>query len=151
MPRSLSLDIGNRRIGVAVSDASKLIARPLCVIDRKTENALGRLVELAGEQQVDEIIIGLPLNTNGTKGEQAERVEQFVAQLQSRVTVPIKLIDERYSTLEAQNIMVQNGTRSGKRGSKPNQPDDAVAAAVILQRYLDEQRAVVENPDDEAW
>lgn len=155
MPRSLSLDVGNRRIGVAVSDASKLIARPLCVVDRKTENALARLVALAGEQQVDEIIVGLPLNANGTKGEQAERVEQFVAQLVSRVTVPIKLIDERYSTMEAQNIMAQNGkrggSRAGARAGKSSQPDDAVAAAVILQRYLDEQRDAVETREDEEW
>ena len=155
MSRSLALDIGNRRIGVAVSDATKLIARPLCVVDRKTENALMRLVALVGEHQADEIIVGLPLNANGTKGEQAERVEQFVAQLEGRVTVPVKLVDERYSTMEAQSIMSQNGKRSGPRSSprtgKSAPPDDAVAAAVILQRYLDDQRAAFLPVQDEEW
>lgn len=145
MSRSLALDVGNRRIGVAVSDLSKLIARPLVVVDRKVEDALTRLQTLIHEQQADEVIVGLPLNTDGKKGEQAARVEHFVAQLAARVPVPIHYIDERYSTADAQHIMAQQSAAARKR--KLNQSDDAIAAAVILQRYLDERHPINHNLD----
>ncbi len=137
MARSLGLDIGNRRIGVAVSDALKMIARPLGVIDRKTEQPLERVTQFVTQQQVDELIVGLPFNVDGSKGEQAARVEKFVEQLRLHVQVPIHFCDERYSTLDAQAIL-QGQKRKGR-----GEPDDAVAAAVILQRVLDERRANV--------
>ena len=140
MARSLGLDIGNRRIGVAVSDAIKLIARPLGVIDRKTERAVERIAAFVAQQQVDEVIVGLPYNADGSKGEQAARVEQFVAQLGLHLAVPIHFCDERYSTLAAREIM------AGKKQKTPKDGDDAIAAAVILQRALDERRA--KQPDE---
>ena len=134
MARALSLDVGNRRIGVAVSDASKLLARPLCVIDRKAEDGLVRVLALVLEQQADEVIVGHPLNTNGSVGPQAERVQQFAEQLRAQLGVPLLLVDERYSTQDAREIV-----QSKKAKQKPKH-DDALAAAVILQRYLDEKR-----------
>ena len=141
MARSLGLDIGNRRIGVAASDALKLIARPLAIIDRKTERANERIAQFLAEQQADELIVGYPYNADGSSGEQAKRVEQFVAQLRVFINdkVPIHLCDERYSTLAAREIV----TSKKRKAQQAVQHDDAIAAAVILQRALDERRANV--------
>jgi putative Holliday junction resolvase len=137
MARTLGLDVGNRRIGVAVSDASKLIARPLCVIDRKAEDGVGRVLALVMEQEADEVIVGHPLNTNGSAGPQAQRVEQFAEQLRVHLDtnhVPLVLVDERYSTQDARAIA------QTKRAKRQPKHDDALAAAVILQRHLDARR-----------
>lgn len=134
MARSLALDVGNRRIGVAVSDATKLIARPLGVIDRKQEDALNRIASLVREQQVDEIVMGLPYHADGKLSSQAQQVQQFAGLLQAQVDVPITFMDERYTTQDAKAIIAE-----ARRGKQP-QHDDAVAAAVILQRHLDAQR-----------
>jgi putative Holliday junction resolvase len=135
MARTLGLDIGNRRIGVAVSDASKLIARPLCVIDRKHEDASARLKALFAEYEPDEIVIGYPYRADGGVGEQAARVDAFVAELRALTQIPLTRFDERFSTAEAREII------AGKKRTRQPEHDDAVAAAVILQRCLDERRA----------
>jgi putative Holliday junction resolvase len=134
MARSLGLDVGNRRIGAAVSDATKLIARPLGMIDRKHEDALARIAAWVREQQVDEIVIGLPYHADGKLSSQAQQVQQFAGLLQAHVAVPITFVDERYTTQDAKAIIAE------ARRSKQPQHDDAVAAAVILQRHLDAQR-----------
>jgi putative Holliday junction resolvase len=133
MARSLALDVGNRRIGVAVSDASKLIARPLCVIDRRREDALARIVALVAEHGADEIVVGLPVHADGTISEQARQVQRFAESVRARVALPMDFVDERYTTQDARQILVE--TRRRKRP----QHDDAIAAAVILQRHLDER------------
>jgi putative Holliday junction resolvase len=132
MSRALALDVGNRRIGVAISDAIKMIARPLCVIDRKEEDATARVVQLCSEQQVDEIVVGYPLHTDGSVSEQAKLVEQFANTLRDKTNATICFIDESHSTQDAAEIIAQK-----KRKQQP-QHDDAIAAAVILQRFLDE-------------
>jgi putative Holliday junction resolvase len=134
MARTLALDVGNRRIGVAVSDATKLIARPLCVIDRKREDALERIVVLINQQQADEIVIGLPFHADGKVSSQAQQVEHFAEILRAHVVAPVRFVDERYTTQDAKQIIGET-----KRRQQP-QHDDAIAAAVILQRYLDEIR-----------
>jgi putative holliday junction resolvase len=143
MARALGLDVGNRRIGVAVSDASKLLARPLCLIDRKAEDGVMRVVALVREQQADEVIVGNPLNTNGSAGPQAERVQQFAEQLRTQLSVPLVLVDERYSTQDAREIV------QSKKAKQQPKHDDALAAAVILQRYLDERRTQTGVNEDE--
>lgn len=136
MARSIGLDVGNRRIGVAVSDTSKVIARPLEVIDRKFQSAIRRLTELVDEYQPDEIVIGYPWNTNGSAGQQARHVEEFATQLRASLSVPLQFCDERYSTGEAKEII------SAKHHKKDQaRHDDAIAAAIILQRYMDAARA----------
>jgi putative Holliday junction resolvase len=147
MSRTLALDIGNRRIGIAVSDATKMIARPLCIVDRKTVDAIATLVALVHEHAVDEVVVGYPINTNGTVGAQAAAVAQFVDGLRAAVHVPVILVDERFSSQEAAEIRATH-----KRHHKPKRAagadadaDDDVAAAVILQRYLDERRSVLAN------
>ena len=135
MARSIGLDVGNRRIGVAISDTLKVIARPLEVIDRQKQDAPQVIQQLVHNQAADEVIVGYPWNTDGSAGPQARQVEVFVAQLRKVLDIPIRLCDERYSTGEAIEIM---GTARRKDRAKH---DDAVAAAVILQRYLDLQRS----------
>ncbi len=133
MARTLALDIGNRRIGVAVSDVTKLIARPLCVIDRKREGAIERVIALVAEHEADEVVVGLPLHADGNLSEQARQVQAFVEVLGARLSVPIRWVDERYTTQDARQILAEV-----RRRKRPDH-DDAIAAAVILQRYLDEQ------------
>ena len=145
MARSLGLDVGNRRVGVAVSDTLKLIARPVEIVDRRMVDVFQRIVAIVQEQQVDEIVIGYPWNTNGTAGTQAQSVERFTETLRQRISVPLIYSDERYSTGEAREII------GAKKRKDQSDLDDAIAAAVILQRYLDarrEQISMDESFDD---
>lgn len=143
MARSLGLDVGNRRIGVAVSDTLKVIARPLEVIDRQKKDALQSIRQMIQNQSADEVIVGYPWNADGSAGAQARLVDVFVAQLRATLDVPIHLCDERYSTGEALAIM--GATRRKDRLTH----DDAIAAAVILQRYLDQQHPLESDQVEE--
>jgi putative Holliday junction resolvase len=146
MARTLALDVGDRRIGIAVSDATKLIARPLCVVDRKCEDALIRIAALVAEHEADEIVVGLPLHADGNVGEQARQVQAFADSLRERLVVPLRFVDERYTTQDAQQIIAESRRRPSRARRRARVSDDAIAAAVILQRYLDEQRR-----EPEAW
>jgi len=147
MARSMGLDIGDRRIGVAVSDSAKLIARPLEVVDRgrdgnHDQTALDRLAALAAEFAPDEIIVGEPKRTDGKASAQTARMTVFLEHIRERVSARFILTDERYSTQEARAIM------AARRGGAGREHDDAVAAAVILQRHLDRARPEPEDPCD---
>lgn len=139
MPRTLGLDVGDRRIGVAVSDPTRLLARPLCVIDRRAQDAVAVLIELVRSQGVDEIVVGLPLHADGRRSEQAERVAAFAETLRSATPTQIRYHDERHSTQAAREII------AAKKARRQDAHDDAVAAAVILQRHLDELRPLDED------
>ncbi len=145
MARSMGLDVGDRRIGVAVSDAAKLIARPLEVVDRGRDGkddqaALDRLAALAAEYTPDEVIVGEPKRTDGKVSSQVARVATFLERIRGRITARFILADERYSTQEAREIM------AARRGGAGREHDDAVAAAVILQRHLDLTRPEPDEP-----
>ncbi len=144
MARSLGLDIGKRRIGVATCDTLKVIARPLDIIDRRTQDAIGAIIAHAQTQQVDEIVVGYPYHASGAVSEQAQSVERFIDALRARGNISIVYCDERYSTGEAREIM------GAQRRLGAGQHDDAIAAAVILQRYLDARRdqSIDEREDD---
>lgn len=134
MPRTLGLDVGDRRIGVAVSDPTRLIARPLHVIDRRTDDPVALLRELVRTQDADELVIGLPMHYDGRIGTQAQRVEAFAAELRRALSVTIHYHDERNSTQTAREII------AAKKRKRRDEHDDAIAASVILQRYLDSRR-----------
>jgi putative Holliday junction resolvase len=133
----LGIDAGERRVGVAMSDELRLLASPLTVLDRAHGLApvLDTLAELTVREGVVQIIVGLPLNADGSQGRQARRAQDF-ARVASRVIgIPVQLWDERLSTQEAEEILRAQGRnlrRLRQRGEI-----DAVAAAVILQDYLD--------------
>ena len=145
MARTLALDVGDRRIGIAVSDATKLIARPLCVIDRKREDAPARIAALVAEHGADEVVVGLPLHADGNVSEQARQVQAFAESLRERLAVPLRFVDERYTTQDAQQIIAESRRKPPRVGRRSRVTDDAIAAAVILQRYLDEQRGEPET------
>jgi putative Holliday junction resolvase len=118
----LALDYGSARTGVAVSDPTGTVARPLCVVERAaTEPGLARLRELVEEEGAERVVVGLPLTLRGTHGEQARETERFVEGLRAAVDVPIETFDERFTT-----------TLAG-----PGEGDDARAAAHLLSSYLE--------------
>jgi putative Holliday junction resolvase len=135
--RSLGLDVGERRTGVAISDAQGLLAFPLSVIDHKNdEAAIAEVIRLAQEYQVELIVVGLPYSLDGALGRQAEKVKAFSERLGQGIGVDVQLWDERLSTVAAERSMIEAGTKRGKR----KQQRDAVAAAFILQGFLDSPR-----------
>lgn len=132
--RVLSLDVGDRRVGVAVSDPLGLWARPLTVITRRSRQEDYRAIaRLAREHEAARIVVGHPLSMDGQVGPQALRVERYAAGLAEYLDIPVVLWDERLSTAEAERLLQESGeTWRQYRGRI-----DAVAAAVILQSYLD--------------
>ena len=130
--RYMALDLGDRRIGIALSDALGMIARPLKVIKRTSRvNDYSIYNSLIAEYKVQAVIVGLPINMDGSEGRQAKWVRDYVTSFSETVDTPITLWDERLSTEEAHEIIKNRGRQPGK------DEIDAVAAAVILQNYLD--------------
>ena len=137
--RVMALDVGHKRIGVALSDPGQVLASSLQVIERKGQQRdLATVVQLVQEHEVGKIIVGYPRSLDGTAGRQAEVVERYAAVLEeklkdSSLDVPVIFWDERLSTVAADRLMAE----AGRRGRERRERIDAVAAAVILQDYLD--------------
>ena len=132
--RSLGLDVGDKRIGVALSDPEGILASPLTIINRRDEKAdIEAIIDIVVQNQVGQIIAGLPRSMDGSIGEQAEKVMAFVQELCNHTEVPVDFRDERLSTVSAKRLM-QGIRKTGKTRH------DAIAAALILQSYLDEAR-----------
>lgn len=139
MGRILALDIGDRRIGVAVSDELGRLARPLLAITRASKREdFERIARLVAEHTAERIVAGHPRNLSGDEGPQAQRVRRYVEALAAVLPVPVALWDERLTTVEAQARLLAAGKRT-LRGRDRGQLD-AAAAAVILQDYLDAHR-----------
>ena len=120
----LALDFGRARTGVAVSDPTGTVARPLGVVEAAaTDAGLGRIAALAAEQDAEEIVVGLPLTMRGARGEQAQETEEFVERLRERVRIPVVTFDERFTTDLAQQ-------------TPSSSAEDARAAAHLLSSYL---------------
>ena len=139
----LALDVGDRRVGVAVSDEGALIATPLTVIRRSSKvEDFAKIARLVREQGAKSLVIGHPLNADGSAGPQARRVERYAAAMSEALrleglSVPMIMWDEHGSTQRAQALMISAGRSAKDR----RQRIDAAAAAVILQDYLDEQQS----------
>ena len=130
--RAIALDYGAARTGVAVSDATGTLARPVGVVERAASPAgLDRVTELVAEYGVEVVVVGLPLTLRGERGPQAIETEAFIARLRSRCRIPILTEDERLTTSIARRMPSSSRRRSSTTG------DDAQAAAVLLQTYLD--------------
>jgi len=134
MNRILGIDHGDARIGLAISDELGMLAHPLETIHiATTPDSIERIVEIVKRDQIEKIILGLPRNMSGTYGPAAEKVKAFGEQLQARVSCPVKLWDERLTSVAAQKSLHQ----SGKNVKKSRSVIDQVAAQLILQGYLD--------------
>lgn len=134
MPRILGIDYGTRRVGFALSDPTGFLATPHSMAevqnDGEARKAVLRVLE---ETSAEMIVMGLPVNMDGSRGHSAERVLQFKSAVEEKTTVPIKLWDERLTSKTAEQALIEAGTRRDKRRGLI----DKVAAAVLLQHYLD--------------
>ena len=140
--RSLGLDIGDRRIGVALSDTLGILASPFTIIERRDEKQdIDAIIDIIGKNQVEMIIAGLPLSMDGGIGQQAQKVKNFVEIISHRTQVPIEFRDESLTTVEARRIMLTSRSKKNRQKSR----DDDVAAAVLLQNYLEEKRTTNEQ------
>lgn len=132
--RILALDHGTKRIGVAISDELKLIAQPVEFIPAEPfAEFLLRLRQLLREREVELILVGMPRNMDGSYGPASLKVQEFVAALNGAITVPIKTWDERLTSVQANRLMIEGNVRREKRKQKV----DKMAAAILLQSYLD--------------
>lgn len=137
MSRIVGVDFGERRVGIAVSDPTGLIARTAGIVERRSDQqAAEHIARLVREWNAEAVVVGLPLNADGSEGFQARRVRRFVSLLQEMVgECPIILWDESLSSIEARDLLAERGKVSRQR-----RHHDDVAAAVILQSYLDVHR-----------
>lgn len=132
--RWMGLDIGLRRIGIAISDPLELLAQGHSVLERhKVGHDLEALTHIIGAEMVEGIVVGLPKNLNGTEGVMAEKIRNFGEQLKKKTGLPLVFWDERLSTVAAERVLLEADLSRKKRKQKIDQ----VAAVIILQNYLD--------------
>jgi putative holliday junction resolvase len=135
--RVLALDIGEKRIGVAVSDPSGMVATPVMVLDATRALADGADVSrLVKEYEASVVVVGLPVSLDGTEGPQAQRVRKAGSRLEGFLDTPVVFVDERLSSTQASRAMAATGTSSRQRRGSV----DMVAASIFLQSYLDARR-----------
>lgn len=133
----MAVDLGKARTGLAMSDSGEFLASPLCVLkEYHPERLLERVAEAALEQKAEEIVVGLPVNMNGSEGESAQNARAFADALREKTGLPVVLRDERGTTVSAHEYLNTTDTRGKKRRAVV----DAVAATIILQDYLDFRR-----------
>ena len=134
MHKIMALDVGTKRIGIALSDFLRVIATPYNTISRIPEkDAIEKIIKIAKENRVEKIVIGVPINMDGTKGERVEKTYAFAEALKEKVNCQIDYMDERLTTVTAERILIDGNVRRDKR----KQVIDKLAATIILQSYLD--------------
>lgn len=131
----LAIDYGRRRLGLAISDALDLTARPLATMERKGQaRDLARLRDIAREHGVKHVIVGHPLRMDGTPGDMADEAERFAHRVQRALELPVKLVDERLTSWAADEWLAAHAEEGRGRSN------DEIAAAILLQEYLDRER-----------
>ena len=133
LSRILGLDPGERRIGVALSDPIGIIAQPHVVLDRRAGDAIAAIRDLCTEYEVDTVVIGLPTSLSGKEGPSAVKARELGAQVGHATGCDIAFFDERFTTVQAESALIEGGMRRDKR----RETIDKVAAALMLQGYLD--------------
>jgi putative Holliday junction resolvase len=150
------VDYGRARIGLAIAETEAQLPRPLLTLERVNRNEdMRRLRELAREHGVRQIVVGLPLRLDGTRGEMAEEATRFAARLRKQLGLPVDMLDERLTSWEAERLLEEQSGRAfheakthGKAQRGPLRASvDAVAAAVILKEYLEHRRVTKTNPE----
>ena len=140
--RILGLDVGEKRIGVAVSDPTGFLATAESVLKRVSiAKDLAALAALVREYDAEAVVVGMPLHLDGRAGEQAQSVQRFIERLRPHISVPVIFWDERLSTKGAHVLLLEAGLKASRRAARL----DAAAAAVILQTYLDSLRQQTGN------
>jgi putative Holliday junction resolvase len=143
MGRILALDFGLRRIGSAISDPGRLIASPLEVYERKNDDVDARHYRaLTREHEVERIVVGLPVHTSGREGQLATLAREWGTWLALATGLPVSYVDERYTSVEAESLMIQSGLTRQKRKDLR----DKLAAQILLQGYLDAGCPDVNSP-----
>ncbi len=131
---ALGLDVGDRRVGLSVSDETGTVARPYGVFHRRGDEAdVEELAAVAKALDAEVLVVGLPLNMDGTAGSQAQKAEALGKALADRAGLPAQFMDERLTSVEAERVLVE----AGVEGRRRRQLQDAVAAVLILQAWLD--------------
>ena len=144
--RILGLDVGERRVGIAISDPTGTVVRPLQTLVRGSrEEDFAVVAALVAEHDVGLVVVGQPLSLNGTEGPQARRVARYMEALATRLPVPVVPWDERFTTVAAHEILRQSRGKKKRQRARAGGEIDAVAAAVILQSYLDSQNSELRN------
>ncbi len=139
MPRILGIDLGDVRTGIALSDPGELIASGLCTLTEYSEDRLiEKICALIKEREVLEVVVGLPVNMDGTYGPRALKVTSFAKLLSEKSGRDVRLYDERCSTMVAHRIL----NETNRRGKKRKQVIDTLSAEIILQDYLDKKRNI---------
>ena len=129
----MGLDVGDVRIGVAVSDSTGTVVDPLTTIEAGTRaSAIEKIASLVASEGIGEVVVGSPVSLDGSLGPQARKINLFAELLGERISIPVQLWDESYSSFTADGIMRESGTRRGRKKGRR----DSVAAAVILRDYL---------------
>ena len=151
----LAIDYGQARLGLAIADAHAKLAQPLGAFERINRNEdMRRLRELVREHGVKQIVVGLPLRLDGTRGEMAEEAERFARRVRKQIGVPVELVDERLTSWEAERLLEETQGRffrsekaHGRKQKTVAEKTtvDAVAAAVILKEYLERQGQLAER------
>ena len=143
--RVLALDVGKRRIGLAVSDPLGITAQGLDTLERTTiREDLTRLAELIAQREVALLLVGMPLHMSGHEGRQAEYVRNFAERLSERANVPVRYWDERLTSVEAERTLKESGISIAKRARAV----DRLAAVILLRSYLDGQPERIEMETD---
>jgi len=136
----MALDVGEKTVGIAVTDELGITASPRETL-RRDGTEMDRLVRLVKDEEIGEVVVGLPISLNGTLGPSAQKVLQFVDELRGRLEVPVETWDERLTTAEAEKMLIAADTRRSKR----RQVIDQIAATLILQGYL-RRKSLGSNP-----
>ena len=136
--RILGIDYGSVRIGLAISDPLGIIAQPIDAV-MQSRNLIADLQSVIEKEHVTVIVVGLPLNLKGVEAKTAQEVQKFVERLRSEISLPVEMWDERFTTAIAQKTMIAMGTKKKER-QKKNGRIDSMAAAVMLQNYLDSRK-----------
>ena len=132
--RTMALDVGEVTLGVAISDELGITAQPITTIDRRgIKHDLRSIAELVTKHEIGTIVVGLPLRLSGLVGSSAESALEFAERVRARVNLPVVTWDERYSTMQAERVLLEGDASRRKRREVINQ----IAAAIILQSYLD--------------
>jgi putative Holliday junction resolvase len=140
MSRVVGIDLGSRRIGVALSDGLGLTAQPLATIARHGGvRDLQAIAEVVAKNDAGLVVLGLPLDPEGNEGAAAKSARAFADRLRAALPVPVEMIDESFSTVEAEEVLLAADLSRARR----KQVIDRLAAAVILQRWLDQKKAAV--------